>query len=219
MPGTVLRLRDESRYRLRHHPHRRCRRRQRQLSGRLLRRSRYLAFDHRRQLRRGVAIRCRRRRRPPPAGVVGAAIVQTPSQRRRTADRGQPGRPQLSAGRPAHRLSGSAEIRPAASLERRPRAGRDHRGRDQRAGQRLQRPAPPDAGRLRRGGFPRRRAAERAVGRGPRVRAPVPLHHHRQTRVRPHLRPRRGHLRRVAAEDDRACERSGHQRGHPTSRR
>ena len=65
------------------------------------------------------------------------------------------------------------------------------------------------------GGISRCRDAERALRSRPRIRPSIPLHHYRQTRVRPRLRPRRGHVRRFAAENDRAGERGRHQRGHP----
>ena len=97
--------------------------------------------------------------------------------------------------------------------------GRAGRGRDQRAGQRLQRAALPDAGRLRTGRLRRGRSAQRAVGGGLRIRPPVPLDDHRQAGVRADLRPRWRDVRRVAAEDDGAVERGGLQRGHPAPRR
>ena len=97
--------------------------------------------------------------------------------------------------------------------------GRAGRGRDQRAGQCLQRATLPDAGRVRAGRLRRGRAAQRAVGGGLRIRPPVSLDDHRQAGVRLDLRPRRRNVRRVAAEDDRAVERGGRQRGHPAPRR
>src|SRR6202012_928099 len=73
-----------------------CRRRPRQLPRSLLRWTGCLAVAHRRQPRRGVAVRRGRRRRPARAGVVGVALVQATSPRGRTPDRGEPIKPAKS---------------------------------------------------------------------------------------------------------------------------